>query len=121
MKTKYLVIKVTIFGRDVKYFETENDALEYFKSVVLDTTYDRNNNNNRITYITDVDDYWNQELSDDRSLEEKTSIEKKFFKGEGFYLNGEFIQGEPKSYGEQSAYSDNNNNYYIGIGIIEED
>ncbi|MFA6570303.1 MAG: hypothetical protein WCT77_03625 [Bacteroidota bacterium] len=116
MKTKIKVTSGNSFGKDVKIFSTEQEAFECFKSEVINTVSD--SNCERINYITDVDDFWNTELNDDRTIAEKEEIEKENFKGEGFYLNGVFVQGEPKTYGHQSAYSDNNNRY-VNIEEIE--
>ena len=116
MKNKFQVTSRNSFGKEVETFETEQEAFDCFKSEVIHTV--ANSNCERINYITNVDDYWNTELNDDRTIEEKTEIEKENFKGEGFYLNGVFVQGEPKIYGHQSAYSDNNNRY-VNIEEIE--
>lgn len=119
MNTKFQVTSENSFGKDVKTFETKQEAFDCFKSEVINTVAD--SNCKKINYITDVDDYWNNELNDNRTIEEKEAIEKKYFKGEGFYLNGVFVQGKPETYGHKSSYSDNNNRYVVISEIEVED
>lgn len=108
MTTTFRVTTANSFGQNSENFSSQEEAIESFKSAVINTV--ANSNCERINYITDVNDYWNTFLSDDRTIEQKKNIEKKYFEGEGFYLNGQFVQGPVELNGPQSCYTDNNDN-----------